>query len=158
MAVNKKRISASTTDPQKDRMILISKITPQILSKEGKGHKWPPCTCKNCNRRMWGHGFVARYFSCICQQIFLKRYRCPGCGSVLTTRPEGFWAFIRSSIVQIYRSLHVKLATGQWPPETPRQRGGHWLRRFVANSKMSCEVNLLTFLDRCFEKGLHFFA
>ena len=138
-------------------MILYSKITLQILSKNGKGHKWPPHTCTSCNRPMWGHGFVGRYFL-NAGQIFLKRYRCPKCRSVVITRPECHWASIRSSITEIYASLKTRLSTGRWPLETTRQRGGHWLRRFTSNAIMACEFNLLSFLDRCFEKSLHFFT
>lgn len=138
-------------------MILIYKITLQKLTEDGKNHKWPACPCEKCHRNMWGHGYVARYLSNIPQQLFLKRYRCPDCGKVMTARPEGFWPFIRTSISTIYQMLHFKISNGRWPIHFSRQRGGHWLRRFVIHTKMSCETNLLTFLDRCFDKQLHFF-
>lgn len=138
-------------------MILFCKITSENLSKLDKNYKWPPCNCEKCQRSMWGHGYVARYFSILSHPVYLKRYRCPNCGTVITTRPESFWAFLRSSIQMIYRSLRTKISSGSWPPETTRQRGGHWLKRFGIHAKMSCETNFLTFLDRCFDKELHFF-
>lgn len=138
-------------------MILFCKITLEILSAEGKNHKWPPCKCEKCHANMWGHGFVARYFSNLCQ-IFMKRYRCPRCKIVVTTRPEGFWPRIRSSTQAIYQTLRYRISFGTWPPEIPRQRGGHWLRRFSVHARMSCETDILTFLNRCFEKELPFFA
>jgi hypothetical protein len=138
-------------------MILFCKITPQTLSTEGKNHKWPPCECEKCQRNMWGHGFVARYFTNTCQ-IFMKRYRCPNCKTVVTTRPQGFRPWIRSSTQAVYQALSFRISYGFWPAETTRQRGGHWLRRFAIHAKMSCETSLLTFLDRCFEKEVSFFA
>jgi hypothetical protein len=150
-------VSSTSLTLKKELMILIYKITPQTLSTEGKDHKWPPCECEKCQRSMWGHGFVTRYFSGL-NQIFLKRYRCPNCGTVVTTRPEGFRPWIRSSTQSIYQILRFRISSGQWSPETNRQRGGHWLRRFAVHAKMSCETNLLTFLDRCFEKEVSFFA
>jgi hypothetical protein len=106
---------------------------------------------------MWGHGFVSRYFSSISNFIFLKRYRCPDCSTVVTTRPDGYWPFIRSSIFKVYKMLETRISTGSWPVNFPRQRGGHWLKRFVNYAKMSCQENLLYFLQTCFYKKIHFF-
>lgn len=138
-------------------MILFCKITLQTLSTEGKGYKWPSCECKKCHRNMWGHGFVTRYFSGL-SQVFIKRYRCPECRTVVVTRPEGFRPWIRSSIKTIYQSLRSRITSGYWPTEVTRQRGGHWLRRFAVHAQMSCETSILTFLDRCFDKEVSFFA
>ena len=138
-------------------MILFTKINLKTLSTEGKNHKWAPCECEKCDRNMWGHGFVNRYFEGF-TQIFMKKYRCPDCKTVVTTRPEGFRNYVRSTIKTIYHSLLTRIASGSWPPETTRQRGGHWLCRFVVHAKMSCETDLLSFLDRCFEKNVSFFA
>lgn len=138
-------------------MILFCKITLQTLSTEGKDHKWPPCECESCQRNMWGHGFVTRYFSGV-SLIFLKRYRCPNCGTVITTRPVGFRQWVRSSIQEVYMTLKFRICSGRWSKETSRQRGGHWLRRFSIHARMSCEPSLQTFLDKCFEKDLSFFA
>jgi hypothetical protein len=139
-------------------MILYYKITIKKLSEEGKNFKWGSCDCIKCNRKMWGHGYVTRYFSGIPDSVYLKRYRCPGCRSVVSTRPEGFFAHIRSSIFSIYSALKAKISNGHWPPQFPRQRGGHWLKRFTISARMSCQSDLISFLDRCFEKELHFFT
>jgi hypothetical protein len=92
-------------------MILYYKITIKKLSEEGKNFKWGSCDCIKCNRKMWGHGYVTRYFSGIPDSVYLKRYRCPGCRSVVSI-----------------------------------------------NARMSCQSDLINFLDRCFEKELHFFT
>jgi hypothetical protein len=138
-------------------MIFINKITLHNLSKDGKNHKWPSCTCEKCQRKMWGHGLVGRYL-CTWGQIYVKRYRCPGCGAVVTARPQGFWPFIRSSIHVVYQALCTRLSCGRWPLATTRQRGGHWLKALGIFARMSCQNNLLSFLDHCWEKDLYFFT
>lgn len=143
--------------PFEIRMILFLKITIEELSKNGKNHKWGKCFCDKCHRNMWGHGFVMRYFSESDDEIYLKRYRCPGCSTVVTVRPENYWQRIRSSIQTIYEALKAKLA-GFWPPRFPRQRGLHWLRRFVDLAKMENQASLPLFLSHCFRKQLRFFT
>lgn len=106
---------------------------------------------------MWGHGFVTRYFDSIDGLVYLKRYRCPECRSVVVVRPDGYWPMIRSSIRGIFDNLLARISTGSWPIRFPRQRGGHWLKRFANHAKMSGEVNLEIFLNFCFTKDLRFF-
>ncbi len=139
-------------------MILNNKITIKKLSEEGKNFKWDRCRCEKCNRNMWGHGFVRRYFSVIPDFIYLKRHRCPSCGIVITTRPEGYAPSLRTSNISIYQKLHFRIACGFWPSGFPRQRGGHWLRRFVLKAKMSLDKNLLSFLEICFSENISFFT
>lgn len=139
-------------------MIFSIKITIKDLTKAGKAYNWKDCECPSCLRKMWGHGFVLRYFSECEGGLFLKRYRCPKCGMVATTRPEGYWARIRSSIASIYSSLRSRLTLLTWPAGFPRQRGGHWLGRFVELAKMESKESLSLFLDFCISKQLRFFA
>jgi hypothetical protein len=138
-------------------MILSAKITIVELSKKGKTHKWEKNRCEKCQRNMWGHGFVARYFAEVMSAVYLKRYRCPGCSVVVTSRPETHWKGIRSSISAIYDALKCRL-TGFWPPGFPRQRGLHWLRRFVTFAKMENQQSLPLFLEYCLVKQIHFFT
>src|ERR1700678_4309573 len=107
-------------------MISYRKITLEELAKNGKNHKWDEFHCDKCERNMWGHGFVSRYFSSLSESVFLKRYRCPKCWVVVTMRPEGYWPRIRSSIVSIFKNLIFRIKECYWPPGFPRQRGGHW--------------------------------
>lgn len=139
-------------------MILQTKITVEELSRNGKDHNWEKYFCNNCNRFMWGHGFTGRYFASVLAVVFLKRYRCPGCSVVVTTRPGDHWQKIRSSITIIYQVLGSRIRDGSWPYSFPRQRGGHWLRRFSLNARMFGQNNLIAFLNFCFHKQLHFFA
>ncbi len=138
-------------------MIFNYKITVEELSKSGKNHKWERHFCNKCSRFMWGHGFVTRYFQSIDGCVYLKRYRCPKCTTVATTRPDGHWPMIRSSIRAIFSILLTRISSGTWPISFSRQRGGHWLRRFVNHAKMSGETNLETFLSFSYQKSLRFF-
>mgnify|MGYP003893747999 CR=1 FL=1 len=138
-------------------MILFIKITIEELSKNGKNHKWDKHQCDKCHRNMWGHGFVMRYFAEITDGIYLKRYRCPDCTMVVTTRPDSHWKSFRSAIQTIYEALKSKL-TGFWPLEFPRQRGLHWLLRLVNLAKMENQENLTSYLDYCFVKQICFFT
>ena len=138
-------------------MILMHKITLQELAEAGKNFKRENHFCEDCKRNMWGHGFVLRYFAESSCDIYLKRYRCPKCSTVVTKRPEGYWRFIRSSIHNIYQALKSKLR-GLWPEGFSRQRGGHWLRRFVRHSQMERQNNLSEFLERSQELGVFFFS
>lgn len=137
-------------------MILSTKITVQELSKAGKEYNWSKHACEGCKRNMWGHGFASRYFSGIMNLIYVKRYRCPGCKIVVTARPEGYWPRIRSSIPAIFEVLHLKLNSGIWPINFSRQRGGHWLSRFVGLAKMEMQQNLSLFLHSCYTKNIRF--
>jgi len=63
--------------------------------------------------------------------LWLKRWRCPGCKIVITVRPQGFFSRIQSTTTNIYQALKTKLDSARWPLGLPRQRAGHWLRRFI---------------------------
>lgn len=138
-------------------MILFTKITIEELSKKGKAHKWEKHQCDKCHRNMWGHGYVMRYFAEVLDAIYVKRYRCPNCSTVVTTRPQTHWKSIRSAILTIYEVLRSKL-TGFWPPGFPRQRGLHWLQRFVVLARMENQDNLYSFLSFCFANQIRFFT
>ena len=139
-------------------MILSRKINIGLLTEQGKNFKWEKHFCEGCHEFMWGHGFVLRYFSDIPGGVYLKRYRCSGCGTVAQVRPESYWQSLRSSVKNIYSALKTKIATGFWPPEMPRQRAGHWLRRFSLKARMDAQTGLDQFLDFCFDKQLSFFT
>ena len=138
-------------------MILPNKITLSEISKNGKTHKWGNYYCESCHRDMWGHGYVARYFLTLASEVYLKRYRCPGCSIVVTMRPEGYWPRMRSSILAIFEALQSKLSRSCWPVGFPRQRGGHWLNKFVRLAKMEIKTDLSSFLNYCHSKLLYFF-
>ena len=141
-------------------MILYSKICFKELSEQDRNFNWGTHDCEKCQRRMWGHGFVSRYFAELASAVLLKRYRCPGCRSVVTTRPEGYLARVRSSVASIYTSLALRLSTGSWGASESRQRCGHWLGKFVTMVRMDFgdASDLQAVLEICYLKQLPFFS
>ena len=118
------------------RMKEHTNVELQVLYKAGKSFHWKRPSCCNGCQKMWGHGYVRRYFEGYSKCFWLKRYRCPCCGVVVTMRPTGFFPRFQSSTEQIYKALKHKLTTLRWPPWTTRQRAGHWLRRFMSKLAM----------------------
>ena len=141
-------------------MILFRKISLKLLSEQGRAFKWEPCECEKCKRLMWGHGFVTRYLAEILSSVFMKRFRCDGCGVVVTTRPDDYYRYTRSSIDSIYHALTVRLSAGSWPAGTSRQRAGHWLKKLGLKARMDFgdNCNLTAILNLCFEKNISFFT
>jgi len=111
-------------------MLISVAVTVEELSKEGRNFKWErpicPCGCK----KVWKHGFVARFFDKL--SLDLQRFRCPKCLKVFTLMPSGFWRNCQSSAKVIIESLVERLKRKRWPTDVPRQRGGFWLSRFQA--------------------------
>lgn len=95
----------------------------------GKAYPWElPATCPRCGHyRVWGHGFVSRYFQGFPTSLYLKCGRCPECGCVVTLRPDGHFPRIRTAITAIRTHLAERQNTGRWPlSELPRSRLRHW--------------------------------
>jgi len=88
--------------------------------------KRPNCCCGA--EKVWAHGWVERSIDDQ-ERCRLRRYRCPKCRTMFQDRPSSHWPFLRFGIVVIFHSLFDRLRNGRWPRTTPRQRGGHWLRR-----------------------------
>ena len=130
-----------------------------LVYEAGKSYNWKRPSCPNGCKKVWGHGFLRRYFERFPNPVWLKRDRCPTCAVVITLLPRGFLPRHQSSVRQIYDALLVKLETFRWPPLVPRQRGGHWLRRFInlVNMDFSGLSPPIVLKDR-FEKGQNFFA
>lgn len=140
-------------------MIISFDIKVEDIASAGKSFKWPVCPCEKCNRNMWGHGFVGRYFEGFIQLIGLKRWRCPCCGAVALGRPKSFFPRFRSSIKEIYDSLITKLKTKAWPKGFRRQRGWYWLKLLKKSLFMQDRHRDPTdFLIGRFESGVNFFV
>lgn len=139
-------------------MIVFLTKTVFEISKLATTFKWPDCTCEKCSRKMWGHGFVARYFESMNNSVRIKRLRCPICGMVITFRPAEYYPVFRSEIKSIYEALLGRLKTGFWPGGFPRQRGWYWLKLFKASILMSDASDAVEFLENRFLKDIHFFV
>ena len=110
------------------QLVLHLAVDFKRLQEQGKEYSWPrPQRCLKCGReRPWGHGYVGRCFDGCGGRLWLKRYRCPECGTVYTLRPDthyrGFWAPWRV----ILGALLHQLKGGRWMSRASRQRQQYW--------------------------------
>ena len=94
----------------------------------GRDYAWPrPTSCLRCGScRVWGHGFVGRYFDGFAGRVLLRCYRCPGCRCVMTPRPTGYVRRIQATVAWIRDELGHRLEHGRWR-SSPTARLRHWL-------------------------------
>jgi hypothetical protein len=123
---------------------------PALISL-GKRYPWPrPPRCPRCGGlRLWGHGYVPRYFDELVQPVWIKRWRCPECGAVHTLRPATHWRRFWATLALITLSLTDKMEKGRWRKEVSRQRQQYWWRGFDIQSLVNGEpaATLPTLLD-----------
>jgi len=126
---------------------------------QGRGFAWPrPPGCLRCGcYRVWGHGFVGRYFDGFVLPLLLRCYRCPGCGCVMTPRPAGYVRRIRAALASIRDELRARLETGRWRSQ-PASRMRHWLghlrRQALAWLGWTHEQALLVGFERLLVAGV----
>jgi hypothetical protein len=99
----------------------------QIL---GKAYRWPrPRNCFRCNgTRVWGHGYVQRFFDEAPDALWMKRWRCPDCSAVYTVRPHTHWRGFWASQATILSSLVTKASEHRWLSMVSRERQQYWWR------------------------------
>jgi hypothetical protein len=107
-------------------------IDVNLLEKVGKKYPWPrPPWCPRCRGpRLWGHGYVGRYFDDFPEALWLRRYRCPDCGAVHTLRPQLYDRRFRVIWFILFLSLLRKITIGRWLAGISRQRQQYWWRGF----------------------------
>jgi hypothetical protein len=71
---------------------------------------------------------VQRYFEGFLRPLWIRRLRCPDCGTVYTLRPDLFYRGFRYSVWTILTSLMAKIAGGCWLPSLPRQNQQYWYK------------------------------
>ena len=120
-------------------MVIYEDAAVDDIAVEGKAYSWKRPNCKNCKSKVWGHGFVARYFNSFSNSLWIRRWRCPYCGTVYICRPRDYWSRFQESISNIFKSLIYRVTHMKWPPWCTRQKGGHWIRKLIDNAR----VNLL---------------
>lgn len=140
-------------------MILYSKVSVKKIFEEGKDYAWGrPQRCPKCGSgRLWGHGYVERYFEGFETAVWMKRWQCRDCGGVHTMRPEGFWRRFRHSVVRIVKSLKQKLSGGGWLGEFGREVQQYWRRGFgrqCAREGRNVYKKGREILERLLEKGV----
>ena len=151
---------AKSERKQQLSFFMIKFVTINILElyKKGKDFIWDkPCSCPRCGSVVWGHGFVSGYLQGFSELLYFKRYRCPICGLILKLKPRGYLRFFRSSIHEIYRHLKFRFENARWPPGFSRQRGGHWINRFLKiyfrDSGLQGKVSILQALNVYHQQG-----
>lgn len=99
------------------------------LAEGGKEFEWErPLVCPRCHScRLWGHGFVYRWFDGFASPLPLARFQCQDCGCIIQMRPDGYWPRCQATIDFIWKTLSRRIETLHWPPAVTRQRAGHWL-------------------------------
>lgn len=102
----------------------------QRLVELGKKYPWPrPDRCLSCSSsRIWGHGYVQRYFEGFVHPLWVRRLRCPDCGTVYTLRPDLFYRGFRYAILTILASLMQRIENHRWLAHIPRQNQQYWFK------------------------------
>jgi len=115
---------------QRALMIWFVAVDLKRIHEQGRNFSWPrPPHCLRCrNWKVWGHGYVERYFDGFDKALPIKCYWCPACGCVITLRPKSHFARIHSSKETVRHHLTHRLKIGRWPSSPlPRSRLRHWL-------------------------------
>ena len=117
-------------------MVLPVSVSVAEILSQGKRYSWlRPGRCPRCGgSRLWGHGFVPRYFDGVPEPVWVKRWRCPDCGAVHTCRPRSHWRRFLAPISVILASLGAKLAGLRWPQGENRQRQQYWYHGYLIQS------------------------
>ena len=113
-------------------LIVYLSVDSIAVSSLGKAYRWPRLRrCPNCRgRRLWGHGYVERYFDESADALWMKRWRCPECHAVHTMRPDTHWRGFWADRQTILRSLEDKETSRGWLPHLGRERQQYWWRGF----------------------------
>lgn len=139
-------------------MIINVDISLKELSEQGTAFKWiKPHACPKCSSPLWGHGHV------LSNKLFLKKYRCNTCSTVITLKPNGYWKKYKTSIKEIYLDLRFRLTRFHWKSDVKRQRRDQWIKKFISFTMMhiSCEhrysgIPLIDLLDFLYSKSIPF--
>ena len=113
-------------------LLLIIRVKLQEIQLLGKRFLWKkPSSCPRCGRRrLWGHGFVMRYFHGYSEGLWMKRWRCPDCRAVHTSRPSEYPAGSQYSHVIRFESLRRKTSGGSFLTSISRQAQQYWRKAF----------------------------
>jgi len=117
-------------------MIIFVSVNFKRLLKQKRNYAWPRAQlCPRCKASgLWGHGFVPAYFDGLKCAVYLRRYRCPGCGCVIRMRPAGYFKRFQAATADIFNSLFHRISTGRYVKGISRSRQRHWLVGLIRNS------------------------
>ena len=113
-------------------LIIYFVVNVNTLIELGKQYSWPRLKrCLVCGgSRVWGHGYVRRFFDGTEEALWLKRYRCPDCSKVYTVRPKSHYRNFWASRITILKSIFNKLIHNSWITGVSRQRQQYWFKGF----------------------------
>jgi hypothetical protein len=127
-------------------LILHVRVDVKRLREEGKRYPWPrPRRCPRCKGRLWGHGYVLRYFE-ECWALWMKRWRCPDCRAVHTARPRRHCPRFRYGIGTILKTLRTKIREDRWTPLS-HQLQLYWWRGLQVQCSRILNVRLPDWAD-----------
>jgi hypothetical protein len=129
-------------------LILYCELDVKLLEQIGQKYCWPrPRCCPRCqSRRLWGHGYVRRYFDECSEAVCLRRYRCPDCGAVHTLRPHSYDRRFQVIWFTIFWSLLRKITLGHWLRGISRQRQQYWWKGFQKHASRTQNTSSATAL------------
>jgi transposase-like protein len=136
----------SRLSPQNILLILHFAVDVKRLFELGKRYPWlKPADCPQCrSKRLWGHGYVERYFEGFSHSIWVKRYRCPDCNAVHTCRPRAFFKRLRYSAVAVVFCLLNKILHNRWLTIIERQNQQYWYRTLQRQSSLHSNIATLS--------------
>jgi len=129
-------------------MILKVKADIKQIFKLGKKFKWQkPAKCQQCgDPTLWGHGFVLSFFDNFGQGLYLKRYRCPYCHTVIKLKPLGYFNKFQADIKTIFSSILSRVYKNKYLAEASWSRQHFW---FTALNR-----NINAYLSNSWNKGI----
>lgn len=140
-------------------MIHFVDVVLKVIFDQGRDFLWErPCECPRCTHwKVWGHGYVQALFEGFDVPLWLKRYRCPGCGCIIQMRPSSHFSRFQSSREVIRSALARRISHGKWPPG-PSGRMRYWLknlkRQMRAHLTEKWNSGLMPAFDRLVSMGL----
>lgn len=140
-------------------MIISVSCEVKEIFKKGKDYEWlKPEICPHCKAsHVWGHGFVPAYFDGLSGYVYLRRWRCPSCRSVIRVRPCGYFRRFQATIEEIRSRLSSRISGGHWQPGMSHTRQGNWLRalqkRVTAHLGNSWKDRMLQAFDHFISLG-----
>ena len=130
--------------PKSNTLILHFAVDVKRLVEEGKDFCWlRPNRCPRCEgQRLWGHGYVWRYFEGFVHGLWMKRYRCPDYRAVHTCRPQEFYRGFHYSRLSILLVFPNRIIYGRLVRCLSRQVQQYWWRglRFQASRVHNVKV------------------
>ena len=114
-------------------MIISVEVNLKKILKLKRKFKWPrPKICPKCRgHKVWGHGFVLANFDGFKLSLYIKRYRCPNCLTVMRMRPGEYFPRFQASIKTIRSSILNKSTRNFWSKTICRVRQQHWFRALI---------------------------